>query len=338
MTEPSQRAGRAAWITGLVLLLALIVLVSRFGEGRALATLLRDAFAAHPAWLALAAGLQLGTYGCAAAVWQRALARSGFRVRVRTLLPLGVAKLFADQALPSAGLSGTLLVVRALVRRGVPRGPAVAAMLAGVVSFYVAYGLSMVASLVVLGARQELHPALLVLGAVFAVLATGVPLGILWLRGRGVPEGPRWWLRLPGAREARAAIAEAPRDAVWSAGLAVETVLLQLGIFALDAATLSVMLRAVEVELAPQIAFASFVVASVVATLAWVPGGLGTFEGTCVAMLSVHQVALQPALAAVLLLRGFTFWLPMAPGLWIARREMIRPPAAKAPPDGSAPP
>jgi len=26
-------------------------------------------------------------------------------------------------------------------------------------------------------------------------------------------------------------------------------------------------------------------------------------------------------------LRGFTFWLPMAPGLWIARREMLRRPA-----------
>ena len=75
-------------------------------------------------------------------------------------------------------------------------------------------------------------------------------------------------------------------------------------------------------------------VASVVASLAWVPGGLGTFEGTCVAMLHVHGVNLEAALAAVLLLRGFSFWLPMLPGLWIARREMLRgsagPPPAPA--------
>jgi len=31
---------------------------------------------------------------------------------------------------------------------------------------------------------------------------------------------------------------------------------------------------------------------------------------------------LEAALTATLLLRGLTFWLPMLPGLWIARREL----------------
>jgi uncharacterized membrane protein YbhN (UPF0104 family) len=53
-----------------------------------------------------------------------------------------------------------------------------------------------------------------------------------------------------------------------------------------------------------------------------VPGGVGTFEGTCVVVLRSHGVPLEAALAATLLLRGFTFWLPMAPGLWLARREL----------------
>jgi hypothetical protein len=30
---------------------------------------------------------------------------------------------------------------------------------------------------------------------------------------------------------------------------------------------------------------------------------------------------LEAALAATLLLRGFTMWLPMLPGLWLVRRE-----------------
>jgi hypothetical protein len=30
------------------------------------------------------------------------------------------------------------------------------------------------------------------------------------------------------------------------------------------------------------------------------------------------------AVAATLLLRGFTLWLPMLPGLWLARREMVK--------------
>ena len=94
---------------------------------------------------------------------------------------------------------------------------------------------------------------------------------------------------------------------------------LQLAIFALDAATLGLMLRAIATAADAAAVFSSFVVASMVATPAWVPGGLGTFEGTCVAMLHVHGVAIEAALAATLLARRFTFWLPMAPGLTIAR-------------------
>ena len=51
-------------------------------------------------------------------------------------------------------------------------------------------------------------------------------------------------------------------------------------------------------------------------------GGLGTFEGTAIAMLHSHGLSIETALAATLLFRGFTFWLPMIPGLWLSRREL----------------
>jgi uncharacterized membrane protein YbhN (UPF0104 family) len=41
-------------------------------------------------------------------------------------------------------------------------------------------------------------------------------------------------------------------------------------------------------------------------------------------MLSLLGVPAAAGLAATLLLRGFTFWLPMLPGLWLARRELSR--------------
>jgi hypothetical protein len=53
-----------------------------------------------------------------------------------------------------------------------------------------------------------------------------------------------------------------------------------------------------------------------------IPLGLGTFEAACVGMLSLLGVAMETALAATLLLRGLTFWLPMVPGLWLAKREI----------------
>ena len=321
-----------AWATGMLLLVAFVAVAAHHAEGRRLAELLRSA---RPAWLGAAAALQVATYVCAAAVWQRALRRNGgVRRSVRSLVPLGLAKLFADQALPSAGMSGTLLVVRGLLQRGVPRGLAIAAMLADLVSWYAAYALVGAAALAILWHRGELTGVLVAIGLAFLLLATGVPLAILALRRRERTL-PRWVRRLPWAHEVFAAIADAQPGAIFGGTLALETVTLQLAVFALDATTLGIMLHAIATPADAAVVFASFVVGSMVATLAWVPGGLGTFEGSCVAMLHVHGIAIEPALAATLLARGFTFWLPMAPGLAIARQEMMREAANAGPTVGT---
>ena len=54
------------------------------------------------------------------------------------------------------------------------------------------------------------------------------------------------------------------------------------------------------------IAFVSFIMSSMAATLGPIPLGLGTFEAACVGMLSLLGVAIEAALAATLLLRGLT--------------------------------
>jgi uncharacterized membrane protein YbhN (UPF0104 family) len=68
--------------------------------------------------------------------------------------------------------------------------------------------------------------------------------------------------------------------------------------------------------------FACFMIASVTALMGPIPLGLGVFEAASVAALHLVGIELEAALAATLLLRGFTFWLPMIPGLWLARREL----------------
>jgi uncharacterized protein (TIRG00374 family) len=102
-----------------------------------------------------------------------------------------------------------------------------------------------------------------------------------------------------------------------------EVTVLRIAVFLLDAATLYVLLGALGASVEPAVALASLVTATAVASrIGLVPGGLGTFEGTCVALLHAHGVGLESALAGTVLPRGFTFWLPMVPGLWLARREM----------------
>jgi len=323
----SALARRLGWLTGALLLGAVVLVATHRAEERALARLLREA---QPFWLLGAAGLQVLTYVCAAAVWQRALVFRGDVARLRPLVPLGLAKLFTDQALPSAGISGTLLVVRGLERRGIPGPAAMAAMLTGLVAYYLGYLLATLAAVAILWRHGELGLVILLPAAALCVIAVAVPLAMLALRRQAVRRPPGWLERWPGMRDVTAYLREAPPASLFAPRLLAETALLQLAIFVLDALTLGATLRAVASPVAPSLVFASFVVASLVSTLAWVPGGIGTFEATCVALLHLHGVPVEAALAATLLLRGFSFWLPMLPGFALARREVGAAPARGA--------
>jgi uncharacterized membrane protein YbhN (UPF0104 family) len=69
------------------------------------------------------------------------------------------------------------------------------------------------------------------------------------------------------------------------------------------------------------VAFIAFVVASLTGTLSPLPLAIGAFESGCIATLGILGVGIEPALMATLLLRGFTLWLPIPPGLWLVRHE-----------------
>lgn len=326
--EPAPRRGRLAWVTGVLLLLVIVLVVTHRAEEEAIAQLLRRA---QPAWLLAAAALQALTYLAAAAVWHRALARRPGGPRLREIALLGLAKLFTDQALPSAGVSGTVLVVRSLRRRGVPDGLAVAAVLLGLLGFYLSFLLATLGAVAILWREGELRLLILVPAGVICLLTAGLPLAVLLLRRRAARSVPGWVERLPGVRLLAAALRESSSEGILVPRLLLEATGLQLAIFALDALTLDAALRAVGTPASPAIAFASFVVGSLVATVGMVPGGLGTFEGGCVAVLHLHGISIEAALAGTLLLRALGFWLPMLPGFAIARREIEAARAGGAP-------
>jgi uncharacterized protein (TIRG00374 family) len=129
-------------------------------------------------------------------------------------------------------------------------------------------------------------------------------------------------MRSPGLRDLLQGFSDAPRHLLRNPSLVVKVTLLQMAVFLLDAATLWAMLHAVGQDVSLLVAFPSFVVASIVATLSPVPLGLGTFEASSVGMLKALGVPVEAGLTATLLLRGFTLWLPMVPGLWLARRQL----------------
>ncbi len=280
------------------------------------------ALAAAPSWLLLACLTQGGTYVCAAFVWRQALKRAGYPRPLKILIPLGIAKLFTDQVVPTSGVSGAILVARGLVRRKVPTHVAMGALLVGLVSYFAAYLASVLISLGILGLNHRANVALVILVAIFAAIVVAIPSGVLWMKQWGHRLPGAWIKRLPGAGQLLRAIAESPTDLLRDPVLLVETIILEFAVFALDALTLWLMFRALGVEPAIWIAYVSFIMASMTATLGPIPLGLGTFEAGCVGTLSLLGVAIEPALAATILLRGLTFWLPMVPGLWLAHLEL----------------
>jgi glycosyltransferase 2 family protein len=319
--NPGQKAWRtfAPWISGLVTLAAIVLVVVHFGT---LEEFVRLVVALRPEWFLLALAAQAATYVSASLSWARTLRRAGHPRPLSLLVPLGIAKLFTDQVVPSSGVSGAILVTRALTRRGVPADAAMAVLLVGLVSYFTAYLLAVITSLVILWLYHHANAALFAVVGVFIVIVVAIPWGVLWMKARGPRLLTRWVGHLPGAAQLLRTIADAPTDLVRDVPLLAQTVSLELAIFVLDALTLWFVLRGLGQDPPLWVAFVSFIMASVAATIGPIPLGLGTFEAACTGMLHMLGVTIEAALTATLVLRGLTFWLPMLPGLYLARREI----------------
>jgi uncharacterized membrane protein YbhN (UPF0104 family) len=295
---------------------AVVMFAVNHSEEMAFAQLLSRA---RPAWLLLGLLLQMGTYLADARIWERVLRRANISRPLRSFVGLGLAKLFMDQAIPSGGLSGTLLVIRALDRRAVPRGVSMAAVVIDLVSYYAAYALALGAAFGIVWAQGDLTLWMAVPAGIFAALAAAVPTALLSVsRGRRLPG---WLERLPLLSRGLRALEKATPGIAHDRSLIAQCVALQLAIVAFDAGTLWAMLRALGRAMPPMLVFASFMLSTLARTLGVVPGGLGVFEAVSVATLKLIGVPIAAGLAATLLFRGFSFLLPMAPGLVLARRE-----------------
>lgn len=300
-------------------LAALAGIVLRRGDVEHFLDLLRSL---APAWLVLALLLQVITYACIAMAWWLGLDRAGARRPWSSLIGLSVAKLFVDQSVPTGGIGGTAFLVGVLARRGVPRPACMAALMINFVGYYGAYLLSALAGMALLWIRHDARPWMETVTGLFVVVAVSVPLALYVLHHYG-HRVPRWLERLPGVAALVDAAAEAPvAHILRRKRLLVATGALNLAMIAADAATLWTMLHALGLHVSYSVVYPSFLLAMMVATVSPIPMGLGTFEAACVAALSAQGLPIEGALAGTLLLRGCITWLPMLPGLWLARRAL----------------
>lgn len=323
--EPVQQKGPhwlhwASWSVGLLALLALIGVVAHLGDIERIVSLLRSL---APAWILLALLLQVGTYASVALAWQYGLGQAGNRLSLRRLLPLAIAKLFVDQTVPTGGISGTAFLVSALTRQGVPATTCMAALLATLMGHYAAYLLAALGGWALLWLMHEARGWMISIFALFALFSLLIPAGLLALRWYGRSE-PAWLLRIPGAASLLEATTKAPLTLVRRPGVLLMMSALSLAVIVLDAATLWLMLYALGLHTPYLAVFPCFMLAMMVAMIGPIPLGLGSFEATCVTALTLQGVPMEGALTATLLLRGCTTWLPMLPGLILARHELRR--------------
>jgi len=306
-------------LLGILLLFGLVVIIANFGDIDRFITTLRES---DPLWIVAGLLLQGLTYLCVAITWKLALKNVGVDFSVRELIPLSVAKLFSDQVMPSGGISGSAFFITVLSRRGVAPRDCVAALIGSLLGYYSAYVLMALGSLVLLAYYHDIHPWILTASGLFFVLALVIPVTIIFFR--------RWsdkWLhtilsKSPSISFIADALAEVPPHSITNLRLFAEITVLQTLVFLLDSATLWAMLLALGQKASLLETVPCLVVASMVATIGLIPLGIGTFETSNVALLFSLRIPFEIALAGTLLLRGLTLWMPMIPGMWLAKKEL----------------
>ena len=147
-----QHATRFSWMLGGALLIAVIAAALHFSEERAF---VRVAEEAKPWWLGLAVLLQAGTYLAQGGVWRLTARAPEHSLSRRDAVELSLAKLFADQALPSAGLASSILIAKALEHRHLSPAAVRASVLLNIASYHVAFVITLVGALAILAQRGQ---------------------------------------------------------------------------------------------------------------------------------------------------------------------------------------
>jgi Mg2+-importing ATPase len=313
-----RRAARwLSWIVGAAVLAGVVVAALRSSEERQLYRLTREA---RPAWLGAALLLQAGTYLFQGEIWRLVARTAGAAVSRRTVTWLSLGKLFVDQALPSAGISGNVLMVRGLEGRGVPRPAVMAAVIVDTASCYATYVLGLGAALLITVVHHQASRLVLYASIPFALVALAATAAVLALSGPRAGAAARKAARFAPARRALELFEAADPELARRPSLLLAASAYQAAILALDAATVWALIAALGAHAPAGGVFASFMISTLFRIVGVVPGGLGAFEAASVLTLKLVGVTVPVALAATLLFRGLSFWLPMLPGLWFAHR------------------
>jgi uncharacterized membrane protein YbhN (UPF0104 family) len=276
-----------------------------------------------PYWLAVAFGFQLLATASYIAVFQGVHVPPGYPIRFRESYQITMAGLAATRLFAAGGAGGVALTAWALRRSGMPRREVAERMIAFLVLTYGAYMLALIVC--GFGLRWgifngEAPYGLTVVPAYIAMIAIGTFLAIAFLPadlGRRLSA-----LRPASSKSGRVLRLAASGPERLGGGTRFALHLLRhpdwallgtLGWWAFNVGVLWASLKAF--GSAPPLAVvtqAYFV--GLLANLLPLPGGIGGVDGGMIGALIAFGVDSGQAVVAVLVYRGFAFWLPTLPG------------------------
>lgn len=307
-------------IIGVFAILILIVFVYfHVGDAHRFLSVIKKA---EPVWLLLVICLQVLTYLSVGVIWFQITRVAKYKVQMGALARLSVEKLSIDQLVPALGLSGNLMVFRAMKRLELPKWLALEAILTNILAHYIAFALVTIASLFILVFLHEITPLIITLISLFTIILVAVPLVIILLIANKDKKLPPWLLRIKFIDRINKVIKSVSAEQIYSPKLLIFASVFNLLIFLLDSGSLWAVLQSIGIQVGLITAFIAIVLASIAATLSALPGGIGGFEAGCVAILTLLGVPVETALTATIIFRGFSLWLPLIPGLYFARKDV----------------
>ncbi|ASQ45931.1 lysylphosphatidylglycerol synthase transmembrane domain-containing protein [Legionella clemsonensis] len=308
------------WIIGFLLLITIILIYFQFTE---LSNFIQLVQRINPFWFILALLFQGGTYGALAGVWWIALWRLHQKISFLNLILLSLSQLFVNQTIPSSGLSGTTLVTQYLLQHNISKKSVAFAVTLNVFSRQIAYFLAFILAIIILWLHQSLGKALIILTIIFTSTMIFIFIAAIYLwthiRNKALPG---FLEKFELLKSFVSAIKKLHPKMLLQPIVSIPAICLQGAIFLFDALTLWMVLLALNTHLDFVLIFAVQVIAQAVGSIALIPGGLGVFEGSMTGMLYALGLPLESALAATILFRGLTYWLPMIPGFMITHKKL----------------
>lgn len=345
-----------------ITLAALILIYLKFSEVR----LIRDLFLrSNFFWLVGVIVTQVISYYFLALNYRDVLRVKDLEVSVRELFPVTFVIQFLNQALPSAGFSGQVFFVQYLKKFGLTVAEGIGRAILELATLYMAFGVFFIASAVMMlrNGILDKHPEAIYFIYAFVFFAVIALTLFFALQKRRRGRIARWMIgRMHGYFENRrknkngnnggtdhtghvAMIIDQfkqtfnigelnkRRKPFWLAFFWQNMILLA-NIF-----TLYFLSFAVDSKISFSVAFIAFTLTKFLSMVAFVPGGLGVFEGGMTLILITFGVPAEPAFAMTLLLRAVSFWLPMPVGWilyrWYLHRYELEHPYEDLPTNGS---